>query len=537
MEGSAQPAPAGAPSARKEALGRSTVLALVALCLATFLIANDFTALTVALPIMERELSADVSTVQWVINAYALLFGVLIVPAGRLADMLGRRRVFFVGAVIFSVFSTLAGAAPTVELLIAGRALMAIGGALMWPAVLGLMYQVLPESRQSLAGPLVLGVCGIGNAVGPLLGGVLTQEASWRWVLLINLPIAAIACFVTWRNVPAEAPDRTDERIDYKGVAALSLGLIALLFALDQAPVWGWGDPRVLGLLVLCVVGVAVFALVERGAGAGALIPRDVAANRTFVASCCAVLLMSATFFAILLYVPQIMQKLMGFSAVDSGLGFLPFMLVFSVFAFSAGPLYDRFGGRVLLLIGAALIPAGVLLLSLIGEDSGYRALVPGLVVTGVGVGLFYSTITTVAITALDAARASLAGGLVYMFQVAGGAIGLGLTTTIFTAASLSRVRSEGVAEGLSADQEHAVAELLSGTENGRQLADAFPGIAAELEQLARDAFTDGVHLALRVDTALALAGFVVVVLFVGRRRAGARAAGGAEPVASEVSA
>jgi len=139
MDGSAQPAPAGAPPARKEALGHSTVLALVALCLATFLIANDFTALTVALPIMERELSADVSTVQWVINAYALLFGVLIVPAGRLADMLGRRRVFFVGAAIFSLFSTLAGAAPTVELLIAGRALMAIGGALMWPAVLGLM--------------------------------------------------------------------------------------------------------------------------------------------------------------------------------------------------------------------------------------------------------------------------------------------------------------------------------------------------------------------------------------------------------------
>jgi len=533
MEGTAHSGPA-APRAGREPLGRSTVLALVALSLAAFLIANDFTALAVALPIMERELDADVSTVQWVINAYALVFGVLIVPAGRLADMLGRRRMFFVGAAIFSVFSTIAGAAPTVELLIAGRALMAIGGALMWPAVLGLMYQVLPESRRSLAGPLVLGVCGIGNAVGPLLGGILTQEASWRWVLLINLPIAAAACFVTLRNVPADTPEGGGERIDYKGVVALTVGLVALLFALDQAPVWGWGDPRVLGLLAVCVLGLAAFGLVERGAGPGALIPSDVARNRTFTACCLAVLLMSATFFAILLYVPQIMQKLMDFSAIDSGLGFLPFMLVYSVFAFSAGPLYDRFGGRVLLVVGGALLPVGLLLLSLVSADSGFVALIPGMIVAGVGVGLFYSTITTVAITALESSRASLAGGLVYMFQVAGGSIGLGLTTTIFTAASLSRVRGEGVADGLSPGQEHAVAELLSGTENGQQLARDFPNIVGELQEVARHAFVDGVHLALRVDTALALAGFVVVLLFIGRRRPGLRPT---EPVDRPVTA
>jgi EmrB/QacA subfamily drug resistance transporter len=530
----------------KEPLRRGTIMALVALALAVFLVANDFTALSVALTNMEGDLDTDVGTVQWVINAYALVFGILIVTGGRLADMYGRRRIFFIGAAIFAVFSTVAGAAPNVDVLIAGRALMGIGGAMMWPAVLGLTYQVLPESRQALAGPLVLGVAGIGNAFGPMLGGFLTEELSWRWVLLLNLPIAAGACLVTYLKVAADRRQDGGQRLDYGGVAALTVALVALLLALDQATDWGWGDPRIIGLLALCVAGVASFAAIEHRAGQGALIPADVARNRTFASACAAVLLMSATFFAILLYAPQIMQKLMGFSALQAGIGFLPFMATFSLMSFASGPLYEKLGGKVLLCTGAAFLPIGVLLLSLVGEGSGYAAMVPGFVVAGVGVGLFYSTVTTVAVTALDSSRASLAGGVIYMFQVAGGSIGLGLTTTVFTATALSHVRAEGVADRLSDDQVHVVGNILSGAESGHQLTVAFPQIAAELEQLARDAFTAGVHTALRVDAGLAVAGFLIVVFFVGgklhRRRppiihsvasaavASARATGANEP-------
>jgi EmrB/QacA subfamily drug resistance transporter len=503
----------------KDALDRGTKMAIVALALAIFVVANDFTALSVALPNMEADLDADVGTIQWVINAYALVFGVLIITGGRLADMFGRRRIFFIGAAIFAVFSTLAGAAPNADLLIAGRALMGIGGAMMWPAVLGLTYQVLPESRRGLAGPLILGVAGIGNAFGPMLGGFLTEELSWRWVLFLNLPIAAGACVVTYLKVASQPGDRQpDDRLDYAGVAALSVGLVALLVALDQATDWGWGSPRIVGLLVLCVLAVAAFVPIERRAGAGALIPPDVARNGTFVSACAAVLLMSATFFAILLYIPQVMQKLMGFSALESGVGFLPFMGVFSLVSFAAGPLYERVGGKLLLTAGAACLPVGVFLLSLVGEDDGYLALVPGLVVAGTGVGLFYSTLTTVAVTALEQARASLAGGVLYMFQVAGGSVGLGLTTTVFTAAALSHVRSEGVADQLTSSQEHAVGQILSGNETSQALTDAFPQLAAQLEQLARDALTAGVHVGLRVDTGLALLGFLITLFFVGGR-------------------
>jgi EmrB/QacA subfamily drug resistance transporter len=513
----------------RQPLGRDVVMALVALALAVFVVANDFTALSVALPNMEGDLDSDVGTIQWVINAYALVFGVLIVTGGRLADMFGRRRIFFTGSAIFAGFSLLAGIAPNAELLIAARALMGIGGAMMWPAVLGLLYQVLPKSREALAGSLLLGVAGVGNAFGPLLGGFLTEALSWRWVFFLNLPIAALACVVTYRKVAAQPGARGDERLDYAGVTALSLGVVALLIALDQATDWGWTDPRTIGLLAICVVAIAVFVRIERGAGAGALIPGDVARNRTFAGACVAVLLMSATFFALLLYAPQIMQKLMGFSALEAGLGFLPFMAVFSVMSFLSGPLYERFGGKLLLTAGAACLPVGAFLLSLIGEGSGYVAMVPGLTLCGLGVGLFYSSLTTVAVTALDESRASLAGGVLYMFQVAGGSVGLGLTTTIFTATALSHVRSEGIADRLDGAEEHAVAQLLSGTESTEQLAHRFPQLLDQLEQLGRDAFVAGVHTALRVDAALALGGFLVTLFFVGgrlrdRRRAAAAA-------------
>src|SRR5947209_268803 len=230
-------------AANGDRLSRGTIMALVAMGLAVFVVANDFTALSVALPTIERQYNADVSTVQWVINAYALVFGVLIVTGGRIADMFGRRTIFFVGAAIFAFFSLLGGIAQDAGWLIAARALMGIGGAMMWPATLGMTYAILPENKAGLAGGLIIGVAGIGNALGPLIGGVLTDLASWRWVLLLNLPVAAIACFVTWREVKLPADNAARGRIDYWGITTLSLGLTSLLIALDQVTDWGFGDP------------------------------------------------------------------------------------------------------------------------------------------------------------------------------------------------------------------------------------------------------------------------------------------------------
>jgi EmrB/QacA subfamily drug resistance transporter len=408
--------------------------ALFAMGAAVFVIANDFSAVNVALPTMEKDFDTNINTIQWVVNAYALTFGVLIVTGGRLADMFGRRVSFFLGAGIFAVMSAAGGAAPTEAFLIVTRALMGIGGALMWPAILGMTYAILPEDKAGMAGGIIIGAAGLGNASGPLIGGVLTDLASWRWIFFLNVPIAAFAVAVVWSTVHLHDVENPDHRIDYAGIAAISIGLVSLLIALDQVDDWGWSDPRVIAMLVIAVVGVTSFVLLERRAGRHALIPREVMRNRGFAASCVAILCMSATFFAALLYLPQFMEGELGFSPLQAGLGMLPALATFGLVSFVAGPLYGRFGAKRLAVIGAGCMTAAAILFSLVGASAGYGALVPGMIVLGIGIGSFYPTATTAGVTSVDESQASLAGGIVYMFQIAGGSIGLGLTTTVFSA-------------------------------------------------------------------------------------------------------
>jgi EmrB/QacA subfamily drug resistance transporter len=400
---------------------------------------------------------------------------VLIVTGGRLADMFGRRNAFFVGAAIFATMSALGGAAPTETWLILARVAMGVGGALMWPAILGMTYEILPEEKAGLAGGIIIGAAGLGNAIGPLLGGVLTDALSWRWIFFLNVPIALFAIAVTYALVHVKEPESSERQIDYAGIGALSVGLVSLLIGLDQIDDWGLSDPKVIALFLVAIAGSAAFLPIERRAGTHALIPREVVRNENFVSSCIAVLFMAATFFAALLYLPQFMQKQLGYSPLEAGVGMLPFLAVFALASFAAGPLYDRLGAKKLAVAGAALIALGPFLFSMLDEGSGYTALIPGMVVLGIGAGSFIPTATTAGVTSVDETQTSLAGGIVYMFQIAGGSIGLGLTTTVFSA--------------------------------------AIPP------------FVDGVQAAFRLDAALSLVGLLIAIGFVG-----GRAFGGAGP-------
>jgi EmrB/QacA subfamily drug resistance transporter len=411
-------------------------VALVAMGLGVFLIANDFTALSVAIPNIEHDLDTSLSSAQWVINAYALVFGVLIVTGGRFADMFGRKRIFMIGAALFALFSLLTGIAPTIETLIAGRALMGIGGALMWPAILGMVYAILPDDKAGLAGGLILGIAGLGNAAGPILGGILTDELSWRWVFFLNVPVALFAMIVTHKYVDESRADADVHKIDYGGIALVSTAIVTVLLALDEGPEVGFGDPAILALFAVSIVCFLAFLAFERRQGEAALVPKDVLQNRVFAACALTVLFMSAIFFAALLYLPQFLEKILGYDALTAGVALLPMMGTFAVTSFVAGNLYDRFGGRVVVASGALALAAGMFLLALLEEESTYLSLVPGMIVLGMGVGLFYSSVTTTAVTALDPSRSSLAGGIVYMCQIAGGAVGLGLNTAIVASAS-----------------------------------------------------------------------------------------------------
>jgi len=262
-------------------------------------------------------------------------------------------------------------------------------------------------------------------------------------------------------------------KIDYPGIAAISVGLVSLLIALDQVDQWGWGDPRVIGLLAIAAVLIVAFIPIERRADLHALVPREVMRNRSFTASCVAILFMSATFFASLLYLPQFMQKQLGYSPLEAGVGMLPFLATFALVSFVAGPLYDRVGAKRLAVIGAACITIAPFLFSQVDADSGYSSLVVGMVVLGIGIGSFYPTATTAGVTSVDSSQTSLAGGIIYMFQIAGGSIGLGLTTTVFSSAS--------------------------------------------------PPFVDGIQAAFRLDAALSLVGLVITALLVGGTLLGRR--------------
>lgn len=499
------------------------VLPFLAMALGVIILAQDFSSVNVALPAIERELDSDLSTVQWVINAYALVFAMLIVAGGWFADLFGRKRIFFAGAAIFAGMSLIGGMAPSVLFLIGARAAMGVGAALMWPAILGMTYGIVPRERAGLAGGLIIGAAGVGQALGPILGGALTELVSWRWTLWVNVPIAAFAVIVTYFKIHPPAIARARARIDWAGIATLSLGLLSLLFALDQAVTWGWTDPRLIGLLVAAAGLLALFVWLERRAGANALVPADMLENRAFAGACVAIGLLAPIFVASLLYVPQYLQKLLGASPLNAGLGMLPMMALFAGVSFLGGTLYNRLGARRMVAAGAALNVAGGVLLALLSPASGYGVLlVAALVVMGLALGLFYSSVTTAGVSSVAAERTSLAGGLIYMFQIGGGAVGLGLTTTVVTLTSDASLAETIRALGadVSSAQRMAMHGVLAGTETARQVLAQFPvETARSILLAANDAFVQGLHNGFLLDAALALVGLIVTVALVGRER------------------
>lgn len=496
-----------------------TMLALAAMGMSVFVIANDFSAMNVALPDIEKAFDSDISNVQWVINAYALVFAILIVTGGRLADMFGRREVFFIGAALFGTLSFIGGLAQNELWLISARALMGIGGALMWPAILGMTYAILPKERSSLAGALIIGAAGVGQGAGPIIGGVLADLLSWRWVLFVNAPICLLAIFITWRFVHTPSPARERQRIDFAGIATLSVGLFALLFALDQSTSWGWTDWRIIASLVLAVVLLAAFFVIERRTGDAALVPGAVIGNRRFISACIAIGLVGPAFMASLFYLPQIMQKLLEFSTLKAGLGMLPMMVLFTLLSFASGTIADKLGVKLTVTVGAFFLALGPALLYFVEADSSYTALIPGMIALGIGLGLFYSPATTAGVTALPASQSSLAGGIIYMFQIAGGAIGLGLTTTVFSARAESELKDKAAQAGtaLTDKEVEALQGIFVGTDSAQQVIQQFgTDVANQLIQIANEAWVAGFQAGMLLNAALAFGAFLVALFFVG---------------------
>ncbi len=452
---------------------RKQILTFFAMGLGILVIAMDITAINVAIPAIEKSFNADVETIQWLVNGYILSFGVLMVTFGRLADIFGRKKVFYIGLFIFGL-SSLAGALSTgAAMIIAARVIQGVGAAMLWPCIIGILYSTVSDNQKSLAGGLLMAIAGIGNAAGPLVGGALTQFASWRWVLFVNVPICIIAGIITYLEVGKQEVQEGKSDVDYFGIITISVSLVALLYALNVSPSWGWASYKTISLLVIFAVIMALFLVIETGKEDG-LIPKDVMGNFQFMIAGTIMFTFVPGFFAILLYVTQYLEKFLNYSPLQAGAVLVPMLVVFSATSAISARIYNIIGAKLSIFIGMFLSTLGIVLVVLLGFDSSssFYGLIPGFLIGGVGIGFAVPSITTAGISAVSESRGSLAGGIIYMFQLVGGAFGLAVVTTIFTDFAkndlLSRLRDSGLS--LSSSELTEIVNFVIGSGTSQQI-------------------------------------------------------------------
>ncbi len=407
---------------------------LAAMCVGLAMLMIDTFVVNVALPTIARDFHAGLGLVEWVVSAYVLVLGVMPIAMGRLGDILGRRRVYLVGLVVFIGSSLASGLAPSVEWLIAARVLQGAGAAVMMPGTLSIITHAFPPREHGLAIGIWGGVSGLGLIAGPLLGGLLVQLGAWRLVFLVNVPVGLIAIAMTALWVPETRDETASRRIDWAGFATLSLGLFLVLFAITRGSELGWTAPATLIALAAGAALIATFVQVERRVAAP-LVDLTLFRNRTFVAASLAAFLFSATVFGMQPFGSLFMQNYWGFSPLEGGLAFLPATALVAVLMPVSGVLGQRLGHRIhlLLMFAAASVVASALLLLRLTTASGYLdGLLPAYVARGLGIGLFMSASSFAVMHAVPQARSGLASGTLTMARQVGTAVGVTVLGAVY---------------------------------------------------------------------------------------------------------
>jgi EmrB/QacA subfamily drug resistance transporter len=427
--------PAAAPDTQSRL--RWFVLALIGV--AQLMVVLDATIVNIALPSAQADLGFSDGARQWIITAYALSFGSLLLVGGRLGDLLGRKQVFVIGLTGFAAASAIGGFAPGFAVLVAARALQGAFAALLAPAALSLLTTTftVPEERNRAFG--VFGtIAASGAAVGLILGGALTQYLDWRWSMFINavlaVPAALAAVRLLARDVPATS---SGSRIDGPGTVTASAGLFALVFGFSDAETHGWGAPVTIAAIAAGVALLGAFVAVERRV-ANPLLPLRVVADRDRGAAYLAVAAVGAGLFGVFLFLTYYMQQTLGFSPLGTGLAFLPMMaVIMPVGGIAQTRLMPRYGARPLVTIGMLLSAVAMIMFTGVGVDSGYAAdILPGLLVMGLGLGLVFAPAMSTATLGVDRADAGVASALVNTGQQIGGSIGTALLSTLAASAA-----------------------------------------------------------------------------------------------------
>ncbi len=430
-------------------------LILVIACLAQFMVVLDATVVNVALPSIQRGLHFSPASLQWVVNAYTLIFGGFLLLGGRAGDLIGRKRLFMVGTALFAGASLLNGLAQTSGMLIVGRGLQGLGGALLSPAALSIITTTFTEQEdRTKALGVWSAIAAGGGAVGLILGGVLTQLASWPWIFIVNVPVGIATLLATVRFVPESRANVGHRTFDLAGAITVTGGLVVLVYAIVKAQSYGWGSGRTLGLIAAALVLLAAFLVIEQRSVAP-LIRLSIFRIRTLAAADIVLLLVASGMFGMFFFASLYVQEILGYSPLRAGLAFLPVTGGIVVGAGLAQQLIRRAGVRNVAMVGIGLATAGMVVLARVPVHGTYAGdLLPGLIPLSIGMGLTFVPITLLATGGVVENDAGLASGLFNTAQQVGGSLGLAILSTLAasrTSDLLSGVHGAGAAAASAA--------------------------------------------------------------------------------------
>ena len=483
---------------------------LGAMCLSLFMIMLDNTVVNVALPSIQRELDTSISGLEWIVNGYTLSFAVLLAVGGRLGDIFGRRKMFVTGVAIFTISSTTAGLAPDSTSLVISRVLQGFGAALMMPGTLSIITDAFPPSERGKAIGTWAGVSALALAIGPVLGGFLVEQVSWRAIFYINVPVGILAVLAALFVVRESRDTTAGRKVDVLGVSVLTIGLTALVLVLIEGNTWGWDSNAIIGLLAGSVVMLALFVFVEQRVKAP-IIEFALFNSRNYIGSVIVAFIISFAMLGVFFFLALYMQNILGYSALEAGVRFLPTTLVIMVISPLSGRLSDRIGPRWPIVTGMSLIAISLYLFSTIENGTTFSQILPGFMILGAGIGLTMSPMSTAAMNAVPTTKAGVASGVLSMFRMIGGTFGVATLGALFQSEATSRLDGTLSGAGLTPAERSEFAHQLTG---GAPQIDGVPAAqAAKLTAAGQDAFIYGLSQAMILSVSVAVFGVLIAFL------------------------
>jgi len=489
---------------------RTKRFTLLACILGSAIVFLDGTVVNVALPALQRDLGAGLAAQQWVVESYMLTLSSLLLVGGSLDDLFDRRTVFAGGVVGFGVMSVLCAAAPSVEVLIAARALQGIAGALLVPSTLALIINTFPPEERGAAIGTWTAWTGMATVVGPLTGGLLIDNASWRWIFAINIVPVAITLWLIATHVPRAAERPEGGHVDFLGGALAALAFGGTIFALIEQPRMGWNDPAVVGTFVGGVVCGVLFVLHERRSPAP-MLPLSLFRERNFAVGNVTTLAMYAGLGGMLFLLGIYLQQVAGYTALAAGAAFLPVTALMFTLSRRWGALADRRGPRAFMAAGPVVAGLGILLMLRVGRDADYATeLLPALIVFGLGLSLAVAPLTAAVLAAVDDSRSGIASGVNNAVSRVAGLLAIAVLGTFISAQFGSSLDDKLAGRPLDAAGRAAVADA-----KDRPLAVASPDDAAPaerqaLEAASREASVDAFHVGMGIAAVITISGGLV---------------------------